>query len=460
MRKWIILIVAVAAVGIGYYVVRTNVRVDMPWNQPKFGPVTRGDISVPITASGLIEPLQKIEVKSKASGEVIEVRVQEGDFVRERDVLVLLKKDDERRGFERAEADRDRVRALLEQARIGVLQAEQDVRSAEARLAQLKAEATSLSFNLEKVRYNKSRGGQYSEQELVDATSRYEINQAQQKGADAALMNSQNALKAAHENVNLQAAAEKVALKTLEDAQERLAETTIVSRHAAIVTQVSVRPGNLIQSGTQSFTGGTKVLDLADISRKIVRARVDEAEYGRILKIAPPGALPDMPGLREAAATEAAGSAARLGKVTVTVDAFRDQEFEGVIERVEPQGKQYPGSTIIQFDVHVAITDPEAHLLPLGAQAQVEFTVDQAVNALRVPSEAVKRFREQTGVWIKTAKPSDSEALYGKQFVPCRFGISDGEYTEVLGVVGGGELKEDAQVYTKLPPKSESENEE
>jgi multidrug efflux pump subunit AcrA (membrane-fusion protein) len=133
------------------------------------------------------------------------------------------------------------------------------------------------------------------------------------------------------------------------------------------------------------------------------------------------------------------------------VDAFPDDEFEGRIDRVEPQGRLNSGSSIIQFDVHVWITDPKQQKLPLGAQAQVEFTVESATNALLVPAEAVKSHDGQRGVWIKVPPASGSQDEFGKRFVPCRFGISDSEKTEVVGVGGGGSLPEGTEVYTKLP---------
>ena len=111
------------------------------------------------------------------------------------------------------------------------------------------------------------------------------------------------------------------------------------------------------------------------------------------------------------------------------------------------------GSSIIQFDVHVEITDERRHMLPLGAQAQVEFTVESAVGALLVPAEAVKTFEDQRGVYLKVPPEPGSGEPFGKKFLPCRFGISDGEHTQVIEVLAGGELKDGTEVYTKLPPK-------
>jgi multidrug efflux pump subunit AcrA (membrane-fusion protein) len=178
---------------------------------------------------------------------------------------------------------------------------------------------------------------------------------------------------------------------------------------------------------------------------------VDESDYGRVLNISPVTALPEMPGLRQTVASGDEELARRSGRVTLTVDAFPEETFEGVIERVEPQGKLSQGSAIIQYDVHVAVTDENVRKLPLGAQAQVEFTIESAPNALRVPSEAVRNHQGQRGVWIVVDPEPGSRAKWGQKFVACRFGITDGEFTQVTAVLGDFQLKPGLRVYTKLP---------
>jgi len=182
-----------------------------------------------------------------------------------------------------------------------------------------------------------------------------------------------------------------------------------------------------------------------------VVTRVDEADYGRVLDISPVNSLPEMPGLRDAAREGAQAIEKRSGKVKLTIDAFPDEEFEGVIERVEPQGKLNQGAAIIQYDVHVEVVDTQRYKLPLGAQAQVEFTVESVSDALAVPAEAVTMFQDERGVWITTKPDPESREQWGREFVRCRFGITDGAYTEVISVLGDRELKEGQRIYTKLP---------
>ncbi|MFH1746722.1 MAG: biotin/lipoyl-binding protein [Planctomycetota bacterium] len=449
MKKWIILILVVAIIGGVWYWLRTYAQPFTPvWYQPKFGKVTHGDIRVPITAAGLIEPNQRIEVKSKASGEVIERPVDEGKFVRKGDILLVLKPDDEERRKDAAEAELVRALALEAQARASVEKAKANIVSAEADVARLVAQCKSSAFEFKKTEDTPEA---YSEQETLNIDTQHKVNLAQKQSAEARLDAAHSALIESQETVKLQAAAVTVARSNLGDAQERLAETTIVAKHDAMVTDVRVKISEVIQGGMNTLTGGTVIMYLADVSTKKVVTRVDESDYGRVLDISPITALPEMPGLRAAIADSADGLERRGGKVRLTVDAFPEEEFEGIIDRVEPQGRLNQGAAIIQYNVHVVITDPQAHKLPLGAQAQVEFTVESVTNVVRVPSEAVKSDQGQRGVWLQVPPEPGSNEQWGQLFVACRFGITDGEFTQVIKVLDDVKLEKGAVLYTKLP---------
>jgi multidrug efflux pump subunit AcrA (membrane-fusion protein) len=450
MRKWLILLAVVGLIVVVWYFARQQ-RFEPPWAKPKLGEVTRGDIRVPITASGLIHADKVIEIKPEASGEVTAVSVVEGDFVNRGDILVVLDPTDEQRMVDRAQAEFERAEAMLTQSQVAVDQAQVSIDNAKARLEELKSQGEITRYELDKIEgwVEGGRADLYSDQQLNDARARHRMNLAQQKSAEIAIRSAELSKQDARAVVQSQEATVRSARRSLEDAEERLSETTVVAPSDTIVTQVYIKEGMLVQSGTQSLTGGTPLMTLADVSKKKVIARLDEADYGRVLDISPLDALPEMPGLREAAAQEAEELEQRTGVVKITVDPFPEREFQGRIERVEPQGKLNVGSSIIQFDVHIEITDPDQQMLPLGTQAQVEFTVESATDTLRVPAEAVKTFEEQRGVWVKTS-PQAGET-YGKRFVPCRFGISDGEFTQVVAVLGDGELKVGDEVYTRLP---------
>jgi len=456
MNKWLLLLLVAIVIGGVWYYLRTVVRYVPEWDKPKFGEVTRDEIRVPITASGLIEANQRIDIKSKASGEVIDIEVVEGDYVKKGNVLVVLKKDDEERRLAQVQAALTRMKALLAQAEVAVEQAEQRIVTSQASVEEIKGNLEIVNFELERVEDFEKKGVS-SDKELVAARATARINVARLTTAEANVVIAKNSLVDSQQTVVIQRAAVEEATKEVEDAQERLEETTIRAPQDAIVTAVHVSVGNLVQSATQGLTGGTPVMALADVSKLKVVARVDEADIGRVLKISPRDALPEMPGLRTAADENAELLELRTGQVDLTVDAFPDETFKGRIERVEPQGRLNTGSAIIQFDVHVQVTDERRYMLPLGTQAQVEFTVESVADALLVPAEAVMTFQDERGIWIKAPQQPGSVDLFSKKFVPCRFGLTDGAHTQVVATVGGEPLKEGQKIFTKLPREREQD---
>jgi multidrug efflux pump subunit AcrA (membrane-fusion protein) len=458
MKKWLLLLLAAVAIGVVWYYLRTYVRYSPEWDKAKFGQVTRGDLRVPITASGLIEANERINIKSEASGQVLEIKVVEGDYVNKGDVLVLLKKDDEERRLVQAQASLDRANAALVKAEVAVEQAKQNITSAEARIEEIKGNGTIIAIKLATETNSLEKG--YGSNDAVNTLkAQASINAAQLKSAESSLEITRNNLIDAEQNVIIQQATVEEAQKQVEDAEERLSETTIVAPQAAIVTDVLIAEGDLVQSATQSLVGGTQIMMLADVSKLKVVTRVDEADIGRVCQIAPIDALPEMPGLKEAIGeNDDEPLERRTGLVRLTVDAFPENYFEGYVERVEPQGKLNAGSAIIQYDVHVEVTDERRNILPLGTQAQVEFTVESVTDALLVPAEAVMTFQDERGVWIRTRPEPGSRDPFGQKFVSCRLGITDGAHTQLVATVSGEELKEGQQVFTRLPRERKQED--
>ena len=450
MKKWAALFVVIALVCAVWYVVRKQ-RVQFDFRRPKTAEIDRGDIHVPITAPGRIEPIQRFEVKSKAGGEVIAIKVKPGDYVIKDEVLVELDPDLEQRNRDRADSDLKIAKARLDDAKIKIRDAEQQVFVMQGALADLEARFPLFEVELKRVEDDRKKD-LYSEMDYIQAKSNYDVNIAQQRSAKARVEQAKNAVSSAELAETQQAEAVNKIQKILDDAQERLDDTTIKAPLDGIVTEVPISIGAKIQSGINSMTGGTVLLRLADVSTLEVVARVDEADWGKIADISPVDALPDVPGNREKARRDAESLVKRSGKVVIEVDAFPDEKFDGLVVRVEPQGRAYSSATVIQFDVHVKITDERYRKLPLGAQAQVTFTVESKLDTLRVPVDAVKSNSGKSGVWIPIPPPP-GERMRGKKFVACDFNISDGEFAALEQVdLSEVVLEEGQEVYTRLPP--------
>jgi HlyD family secretion protein len=187
--------------------------------------VERGDLAVVVEASGTIEPISSVEVKSKASGEILELGAEIGDSVAAGELLVRI---DPRT------------------PRNHVAQTEAAVAAAAARLATARAQLT---------RGDKLRGENW-------------INDAEYEALELAVAN---------------ARAEEIAARVaLENARIALEDTEVRAKAPGIILTRLVEPGQVISSPTQDVGGGTPLLTMADLRRVRARVRVDETDIGKL----------------------------------------------------------------------------------------------------------------------------------------------------------------------------------
>jgi HlyD family secretion protein len=187
--------------------------------------VAKKDLVVSAAATGVLEPVRVVEVKSKASGIILSLPVESGDRVERGALLAQIDPKDPKNSVARAEAE-------LEVARAGF-------RIAEGQLA---------------------RSKQLLEREVVSSEE--------------------------HEQVILQHANARAALVKaeidLDLARERLADATVRAPTTGVIIEKSVEEGQIISSATSQVTGGTTLMRMADLQELQVRTLVDETDIGRI----------------------------------------------------------------------------------------------------------------------------------------------------------------------------------
>jgi HlyD family secretion protein len=188
-------------------------------------PVERRNIVVSAEAAGTVEPDVAVEVKSKASGEILEIGVETGDRVTRGALIVRIDQRQPRNTLAQAEAE-------LEVARARLANAQAQMRRSESLF---KAESVSETA---------------FEQAVLDtATAKAEVVRA------------------------------RVAV---ENAQIELDDTDVLAPITGVVIQKNVERGQVISSPTRDVGGGTLLLKLADLGRVRVRSLVDEVDIGKI----------------------------------------------------------------------------------------------------------------------------------------------------------------------------------
>ncbi len=443
MKNVLIAILTIVTVVVGYVAATSRLRLSLEGLEGKTEALKRGDLTVPINATGEILPTRRVVIKAEASGEVIEIARQPGDRVSAGDLLVRLQRDDEERSVNRAMLDLKVAQARREEARINLRQARTaDLQAATANVQQIEASIKLARYRAERADENPDL---YHEEERLQRSSAYESQLAQLESARATREKVKLAVPRAEQVLQQAEATYETFKSNLGDAKKRLAKTDIISPIDGIVAQIRTQIGEVIQGAKTTITGGTELAVVLDMNKLVVRAEVDEADIGRVLAIAPPWAKPghaaeaqmpeDLPG--------AAGSMEHLP--VITVESFREEEFTGIIERVYPEPRSLSGVVTYLVDV-VIISENRDRLLP-GMRADVRFTSEHVEDVVLCPNEAI---REGSGGQLGVYVPQEGAVPTQRQteFVPCKFGLDNGNYSEVRAG-----LKEGAIVYTKLPTK-------
>ena len=128
---------------------------------------------------------------------------------------------------------------------------------------------------------------------------------------------------------------------------------------AGTILEKNIEEGQVIQSASQNVSGGTTLVIMADLKFMQVRTLVDETDMGDI-----------RPGMR----------------ATVTVEAYPQERFEGVVEKIEPQALVQQNVTM--FPVIVQL-DNDSGLLRPGMNAEVEIELAQASGVLLIPNNTL-----------------------------------------------------------------------
>ena len=442
MKNVIIFVLVVATLITGFVAAKSTLRMSMQGMEGKTEKLIISDLTLPINATGQIHPKQRVEIKSEASGEVIEIRKRAGDRVKIGDILIRLQQDDEQRNVNRATLDLKRANASLEEARISLKQAETaDLLSAEAKVRQFENTVRFAEFQREK--FLNLPATSRTEEELLQKTTSLGGQIAQLNGAKAGLERAKLNIPKAKQAVLQAQANSETAQNNLADAEKRLTKTDIVSPIDGIVADIKTQIGEVIQGGKTTITGGTLLAIVLDFDRLLVRAEVDESDIGRVLKIAPPWAKPGHDGNVQMPDDVEKVAASMEHLPVITVESFRSDEFIGVIERIYPEAKSVSGVVTYLVDV-VIVSENKDRLLP-GMRADVRFTSEHVSNVVLCPNEAIHEGPNgKLGVYIP--KKSDSPDEHETQFVECQFGLDNGTYSEVREGLSEGDT-----VYTKLP---------
>jgi HlyD family secretion protein len=302
-RKTILVLVALTAVACSK---KKDQALTIPVEEVK-----RQTIVVDAEATGVVEPINVIEVKAKSSGQIIAMPVETGTLLKPGDLLVQLDTRDTRNSYAQAKADLD------------------------AAVTKLRVSKTA-----------RDRASQLFKERIITSI--------ENEAAEVDYANSQAAVLRNRAALDLRA--------------QSLEEATVRAPVGGTVIEKSVAMGQVIASGTGTAGGGTTILKMADLTKVRVRTLVNETDIGKVRSGLP---------------------------ATVTVDAFPDRPFNGVVEKIEPQA--IIQQSVTMFPVLVSIDNISGLLMP-GMNGEVSIETERRENAIAVPNDAVRSANELVSV--------------------------------------------------------------
>lgn len=266
--------------------------------------VTRGSITASVSGSAKIQPEVQVKISAKVSGQIMELGVQEGDYVNKGDFLVQLDPEFYRAAVEQAKSNLDYAKAGYEKA-----------------LNEYERSKKLFADNL------------ISNAELEIAKSTYEQASAQVDQMQA----------------------------VLNQAKDNFSKTTIFSPMEGVVSQLNKKVGEMAM-GSQ-FTLDV-IMVVADLTKMLAETEIDENDVVSV----------------------SFGDTAKI-----TVDAFPDSTFNGMVKEIANTGLTRGQGTqeeVTNFLVKVSMLEKPSGLRP-GMSATVDVLTETNEDALKIPIQCV-----------------------------------------------------------------------
>jgi HlyD family secretion protein len=359
-----------------------------PIDPNRLAKVTRGDVTRSVVATGQIQPITKVEVKSKASGIVQELYV---------DINNQVKK-----GQKLAQLDQQEILAQVDAQKAQLASAEANVSAFEANIEQDKVNASAPDLSMYKATLDRNqemrKEGLVSQQALDDTNKDYLAALTRRNAAQAQIGVDTAKLKQARAQV-LQSQA---SLKQLE---EQLSYTTIVAPMDGVILSRDVEIGDAVSSILVLGSTATLVMTEGDINQVYVQGKVDEADIAHVYM--------DQP-------------------ARIKVESFRDRTFNGKVTKIAPLGVEKDNVTT--FEVRVSIDNPGGEL-KANMTANAEILLDEHKGVLTVPENAVMYDNQKNA----SVQAPDSKQKDGWRKVAVKVGLSNGSVTEIVSGLKEGQ---------------------
>ncbi len=387
-RRLIYILSAIVAIILITLVLVAATRGSGKIDPSKLAKVEKGDLAKSVVATGKIQPVTNVQIKSKASGIVLKLLVDYGDVVKKGQVL--------------AELDKQQILAQVNQQRASREAAEAASRAAEADLERAKFDAQGPDIPMLKRAYERAqqmaKDGVVSASALDDAQKNYDLAVNKQQLGKANAVSAAAKLRQAQAQVS-QAKAQ------LEEKDEEYRNSTIVSPIDGVVLSRDVEIGDAVSSILVLGSSATLVMTLGDTREVYVKGKVDETDIGKVYLNQP---------------------------ARIKVESYKDRTFSGKVTKISPMGVEKDNVTT--FEVRVSIDNAKGELKS-QMTANAEIVLEEHKGVLIIPEGSLIYDKDRKAS-VETPEPSAKD---GKKKINVTVGISNGSKTELLSGLKEGQ---------------------
>jgi HlyD family secretion protein len=388
-RRWLWVSIVLVVVGVGaVFAIKAIGNKPVKIDPEKLAKVERIDLAKSVVATGKIQPVTQVEIKSKASGIIQKLPVNVGDVVHKGQVI--------------CELDQNDLLPALRQQQAALHVAEASLKSAQADYERYKVDAQGpdvpfLQRDMERA-HKLFADGLIPQNSRDDADKNFRMASQKQESAEANLGTAKAAITRAQAALEQQQAVVSMA-------EENLRNATIVSPIDGVVLSRDSEVGSAVSSILLAGASATLIMTIGDLNEVYVKGKADESDVGKVYL----------------------GQPARI-----TVESFKDQKFDGRVTKTSPLGVEKDNVTT--FEVRVSISN-EKHLLKAQMTANAEIVLEEHKHVLAIPEGAIVYNKDKT----TAAEIPDPTNEKGFRKVSIVTGIGNGAKTEVVKGLSEGQ---------------------
>lgn len=368
-----------------------------------------GDIENNVMASGKVKALNTVEVGAQVSGEVKKLYVDIGDQVQQGDLIAQIDQVTQRNALDNQQATLEQSAAALQSARAEALSRQASLKSAYADLASRQSELKQAQSDFARLK-SLVEIDAISQQEYDTQATAVQTAKAAVDNARAAIDTAKAAIVTANADISSQQAELRKSQTNVNTAQQDLGYTTIRAPMSGTVVSITTEQGSTVNANQTAPT----IVTLADLSTVRINAQISEADVINVQAGMP---------------------------VYFNIIGNPEQKFDATLKAIEPAPEQISETsstdTAIYYIGYLEVPNPERRFR-IDMTAQVYVVIDQAKDALLIPSTALKNSKTDTsGKTTAIVRVLQADGTVKEQ--PVTVGINNRVNAQILSGLKAGD---------------------